>query len=383
MTRPFDVLVAGLGAMGSAAAFHLASRGQRVLGLDRFHPPHTHGSSHGLTRIIREAYFEHPCYVPLIQRAYELWTDLQSRAGRPLLRITGGLMIGPPGSPIHAGALSSARQHRLPHQELTAAEVRRRFPALQPTDDLAAVWEPRAGILFPESCLDAHLAAARNLGAELRFGEPMLEWTRDGEGLRIRTDRDTYLARSLVLCLGAWAPQTLATFQPRIVPLQVERQVLFWFEAARAAESFGPTHCPVHLWQAPEGEYFYGFPDLGDGIKVARHHSGTPTTPDTLQREVTPGDEASMRRHVQRFLPAADGRFRSAAVCLYTNTPDSHFWIDRLPGHPNIVVASPCSGHGFKFASVIGEIVADEIMAQPSRFDMSLFRTRAFPQAGS
>ncbi|HAM70099.1 MAG TPA: N-methyl-L-tryptophan oxidase [Verrucomicrobiales bacterium] len=374
MTRRPDVIIAGLGAMGSAAAHHLASRGLRVLGLDRFTPPHTQGSSHGRTRIIREAYFEHPLYVPIVQRAYDLWDELQREAGRPLLQITGGLMIGPPGGPLYQGARTSARQHRLSHELLEAREVRRRFPALQPTDDLAAVWEPRAGILFPEECISAHLRLAAARHAELHFDEPVLRWEPDGEGVRVETGRGTYRASHLVISAGPWARSLLNTTPEP--PLQVERQVLLWLGATGNPGAFAPERCPIHLWQTPGGEYFYGFPNLGDGVKLACHHSGTPTTPEEVCREVLPADEAALRAHVRAYLPDANGPVLSGAVCLYTNTPDAHFWIDRHPLHPQVRIVSPCSGHGFKFASAIGEIVAEEVTGVGSRFDLSLFRSR-------
>src|SRR5213082_3276056 len=222
MATRFDAIIVGLGALGSATAYHLAKRGKKILGLDRFNPPHALGSSHGQTRIIREAYFEHPLYVPLIQRAYELWAELEKQTGRSLLRQTGGLMIGRPDSAVVSGAKRSAEEHRLRHEILAAAEVRRRFPALQPTDEMLAVWEPRAGILFPETCIEAHLTMARKQGADLRTDEPAVSWEGEGGGVRVVTSKGAYQANQLVLTAGSWIPSLLRDLQ---LPLVVERQV--------------------------------------------------------------------------------------------------------------------------------------------------------------
>jgi sarcosine oxidase len=369
----FDTIIAGLGAMGSAAAFHLARRGQRVLGFDRFTPPHAFGSSHGQTRIIREAYFEHPIYVPLVQRAYTLWDDLARAAEMGLFKQTGGLMIGRPDSIVFRGAKHSAETHRLPHEILTADQVRRCYSALRPDDDMLAVRESRAGILFPERCIAAHLALAARHGAALHYDEPLLKWEPDGDGVRVITAKAGYLARQLILSAGSWVNYLLPG---RRLPVTIERQVLYWFEAKRSQAHFYPDRLPIHLWQFDGKHFFYGFPDLGEGVKVARHHEGELTSPETVPREVTPTEVEAMRAIVRRYLPDADGPLRTAAVCLYTNTPDEHFWIDRLPDCPQVVVASPCSGHGFKFSSAIGEALADIATQVEPRFDLSLFRAR-------
>jgi sarcosine oxidase len=373
MAGKFDVIIIGLGAMGSAAASHLAQSGQRVLGLDRFTPPHTFGSSHGQTRIIREAYFEHPVYVPMVQRAYELWVELATRSRMELFRQTGGLMIGRPDSRVVSGAKASADTHRLPHEILNAQEVRRRFPTLRPADDMMAVLEPRAGILFPERCLTAHLRLAREHGASLGCEEPVLSWEPDGDGVKVTTTKGEYRAGQLILSAGSWIHSLLPGLN---LPFRVERQIQFWFDPKRSPALFQPEHCPIHLWQFDGSHLFYGFPDLGDGVKVACHHDGERSSPEEIRRDVAPEEIEAMRRIVRRFLPDADGPLRSATVCLYTNTPDEHFWIDRHPEHPQVLIASPCSGHGFKFSSVIGEILKDLICGKATGFDLSLFRHR-------
>ena len=327
----------------------------------------------------REAYFEHPTYVPMVQRAYVLWEELARAANAPLLLQTGGLMIGAPDSIVFAGAKRSADTHRLPHEVLTAHEVRQRFPALRPADDMLAVLEPRAGILFPERCVAAHLALAARHGANLRCEEPVLRWSASEHGVEVTTTKDTYRAGQMSLSAGSWARELLPGLNP---PLTVERQVLFWFEPQTVPRQFYPDRCPIHLWEIPardEGngrKFFYGFPDLGEGVKVACHHDGATVSPDFVSREVAPAEVESMRGLLRRYLPQADGPLRSSTVCLYTNTPDEHFWIDRHPAHPQVIIASPCSGHGFKFSSVIGEILSDLATVGKSQFDLGLFGNR-------
>lgn len=366
--------------MGSAAAFHLAHRGIPVLGFDRFAPPHSQGSSHGKTRIIREAYFEDPAYVPIVRRAYQLWRDLEVEARTTLLLRTGGLMIGQPGSALVDGARGSAQMHRLEHEVLSAAEVQRRFPCLRPEADMVAVYEPRAGILFPEACVRAHLTLAQAYGAQIRTHEPLLRWKADGTGVAVTTESATYEAECLIISAGAWAGQLLTDLRP---PLTVERQVQYWFDPIGSSASFSANRCPVHLWQVDDQEVFYGVPDVGEGVKVARHHGGIWGSPDTMSYEVDEQEITDMRALMRRFMPDADGAFRSAAVCMYTNTPDGHFWIDRHPAHDNVLIVSACSGHGFKFSSVIGEILADLVTQRATSLDLSAFGNRRWQHTGT
>jgi sarcosine oxidase len=263
-TNHHDVIVAGLGAMGGATAYHLARRGIRVLGLDRFAPPHALGSSHGRTRVIRQAYFEHPAYVPLVQRAFTLWRELEAETGRALLRLTGAVMLGGPESEAVRGTLRSAVEHRLPHERLSADEVRRRFPAFRPDAEMVGVWEPAAGALAVEAGVRAHLEAARAAGAELRFGEPVLEWRAKGGGVEVVTERGLHSAGSLVLAAGAWMRELVDW-----LPLQIERQVQCWFRPAGDGALLRPGRCPVFLWELPNGMVFYGLPDFGEGVKAA------------------------------------------------------------------------------------------------------------------
>jgi sarcosine oxidase len=368
--RAYDVAVVGLGAMGSHTALELATRGRRVLGIDRHRPPHTLGSTHGRTRIIREAYFEEPLYVPIVQRAYDLWRRLEERSGARLLRVTGGLMLGASESEVVAGARASAVEHGLPYEELSARQVRERFPAYAVPDEHEAILEPRAGFLEPEAAVEATLALAAAAGAELRFDEPV----RELEGNALRTARGTYVADRVVVAAGPWLPELV----PGLAALfTAARQPLLWLDPQEPA-LFTPERFPVFVWEWKPGWAFYGFPDVGDGFKVAVHHHGEATTPDAVDRRLRPDDEEAIRELVRRFFPAGDGELREFAVCLYTNTPDEHFVIDRLPDDERVLVASPCSGHGFKFAPAVGEILADLATGESPRFDLAPFALRRF-----
>jgi sarcosine oxidase len=365
MRRGYDVAVVGLGAMGSQAVLELASRGVRVLGFDRYHPPHTLGSTHGSTRIIREAYFEEPLYVPIVQRAYELWRRLEERSRAQLLTPTGGLMLGAPDSQVVVGARASAVEHGLPFEELSAAAVRARYPAYAVPDDHAAIYEPRAGFLAPEAAVEAALRLATEAGAELRFDEPVLEL----DGGTLRTGRGTYVAERVVVSAGAWLPELL----PELAgAFSVARQPLLWL-APRQPELFTPERFPIFVWEWEPGWAFYGFPDVGEGFKVAVHHHGERTTPGAADRELRAADEEAIRVLVERFFPAGDGELVKSSVCLYTNTPDEHFVLDRLPQDERVIVASPCSGHGFKFAPALGEVLADLATGEQPRFDLAPF----------
>jgi sarcosine oxidase len=367
----FDTILIGGGAMGSAAAWQLTARGQRVLVLDRFRPPHPHGSTHGETRVIREAYFEHPAYVPLVQRAYDLWRELERQTGKSLLRITGGLMIGPPAGVVFNGARTSAEQHGLPHEILEAGEIERRFPALRIPEQFQAVLEPRAGILKVEACVAAGLETAVHHGACLRFDEPVISWRATNGGVEVVTDQGVYSAGQLVLAGGAWLAQLL----PQLAAsLRVERQVLHWFQPTRAPELHAPDRLPVHVVEYEAGRFFYALPDVGTGVKTALHHQGATVSPDAVDREVTMDEQAGMGRLAGDYLPGLAPLPQQSVTCLYTNTPDEHFLIDHHPEHAQVLIVSPCSGHGFKFASAIGEVVADLVTAGKSRFDLSLFK---------
>lgn len=287
----YDVIVVGLGGMGSSAAYHLAARGQRVLGLEKFTPAHDKGSSHGGSRIIRQSYFEDPAYVPLLLRAYELWEKLAADSDREVYRITGGLFSGAPDCLTVAGSLRASRQWDLPHELLSADEITARFPTFAPKPDDVALYEAKAGFARPELTVRAHIDLAERAGADLHFGEPVLEWLEAGEGVRVTTARGTYTAGQLVICPGAWAPQLLAEFG---IPITVERQVLYWFDPAGGTPSF--EEHPIFIHENPGGEQVYGFPAIdgaSGGVKVAFFRKGVECTPETIDRRV--GDDEIAR----------------------------------------------------------------------------------------
>ena len=375
----FDVIVLGLGGMGSAAAAHLAAGGQRVLGLEQFQPAHAFGSSHGRSRVIRLAYFEHPSYVPLLLRAYELWEQLERDSGRSLLTITGGLMVGTPESEVVSGSLRSAREHGLAHEMLDAAEIRRRFSPFTPGPGIVALHEPRAGVLRPEEAIHAHLERACADGADLRFGERVVDWHAGPSGsVEVRTMRERHEAGRLVIAPGAWAP---ALFKLPSLPLEVERQVLYWFDPVGGAAAFAADRFPIYIWDLGAGVQCYGFPADEAGVKVAffRTGGGARCTADSVERVVEPDEVIAMRHALAPCLPAlASGRLTETATCMYTLTPDHHFVIGLHPDHSQVVIASPCSGHGYKFASVVGEILAELAIEGTTRQPIDLFAPLRF-----
>ena len=343
--------------MGSAAAYALAARGLRVLGVDADHPPHRHGSHHGESRIIRKAYYEHPAYVPLLERAFVAWRELEEQAQAKLFRRTGGLMIGAPTGELVAGVLASARAHQLRHEVLSSDELAARYPQFRIEPSMTAVWEEDAGILYPEACVRAFLEGARAAKAELRYGEPALEWSCGPQGVRVTTAQGRYSAGSLVLSAGAGMGELVAELRAQ---LRIERQVFAHFAPAGEGTDLALGRLPIFCLEEPDGAFYYGFPDLGNGCKIARHHGAA--------------DIADIRAFMERRLPQANGALKAREECLYTNTPDSHFIVDRHPRHDEVIVASVCSGHGFKFAPVMGEIVAALVQGRRTAFDLSMFR---------
>jgi sarcosine oxidase len=373
LSATHDVIVVGGGAMGSAAAAHLAAAGQRVLLLERFSPGHEGGSSHGLTRIIRLAYFEHPSYVPLLRRAYELWFALEGRSGETLLHRTGGLDIGAEGTRVFEGSLASCGAHDLPHEVLDGDALTRRFPAWRVPRGTRAVLQPDAGFLLPERCIAAHLAMARAHGADVRFEERVREWASLNGRVRVTTDRGAYEAGQLVLAAGAWMGDVAPSLASRLV---VERQVLGWFEVADR-DLFAPARFPIFVHEAAEGT-FYGFPEFGvPGLKIGRyHHRAECVDPDSMDRTVGAADERVLRDGLARYLPGANGARLDARTCLFTNTRDEHFIVARDPSASEVLLLSPCSGHGFKFASVIGEVASELVTRGSPRHEIGLFRWR-------
>jgi monomeric sarcosine oxidase len=366
----YDVAIIGLGAMGSAAAHHLASRGARVLGLEQFTPAHDQGSSHGDSRIIRQAYFEHPSYVPLLRRAYELWEAAEAESGRHLLTLTGGLMIGRPEAATVAGSRLSAQTWELEHEVLDAAAVRRRFPTFALAEDEVAVHEERAGFVAPEETVLAQVDLARRHGAQLRFGERVLAWDVRGDGVEVTTATERHRADRLVISAGAWAPQLLRLR----LPMRVERQIMHWFAPEGGIAPFAADRHPVYVWEDTTGEQIYGFPARpGEATaKVAFFHRPVPTDPDHVDRQVLPQEIQEIESYVSTRLPALTRHVR-ALTCLYTTTPDHHFVLGPHPDHPRVSVAAGFSGHGFKFTPVVGEILADLALDGATDHDIALF----------
>lgn len=371
----YDVAVVGLGAMGSATLCALARRGARAIGIERFVPGHDRGSSHGETRVIRLGYFEHPSYVPLLRRTYELWRELEAASGRRLLHITGIAEIGPPRGTVVPGTLLASRAHGLPHEVLKAAVLMDRFPAFRIPPDYVGVVQPDGGFVTPEPAIEAQLRLAKAAGAEIRTGTRVDSITPRGNGVRLAIGQDDIEADKVIVSAGPWVKQLLPDLP---VQLRVTRQVMAWFRPVEAAP-FAPERFPVFLLENRHGVH-YGFPPHGDDtVKVAKHHHADEAVePDRYDRGVSAADEAMIRAALADHIPAANGNLVTAKTCLYTVTPDGDFIIDRMPGAPDIIVASPCSGHGFKFAPVIGEILADIAITGATRHDISRFRLDRF-----
>lgn len=372
------VIVIGLGAMGSSAALHLAARGHRILGFDQFTPPHSYGSSHGQTRIIRQSYWEDPRYVPLLLRAYELWRRLEVDTSQSLLHITGGLMIGRAGGDLVTRSAASAERFALPHELLSAAQIRRSFPAFRIDDDWVALWERNAGYLYAEACVAQQLQQSALAGADLHFNEPVMEWNAPPDGgVSVRTARNTYAADHLVITAGPWAPEPLRGLK---LPLSVTRQVVFWFEPLGDIELFRGERMPIYIREIEKNQpLLYGFPLTGpdsEGVKVGLHGSDQYCTPETVDREIRAKDELVIRERLAEALPLLAGRLIHAETCLYTMTPDEHFVIDRHPEFSQVTLAAGFSGHGFKFASVLGEVLADLATDRKPGYDLALFSLR-------
>ena len=361
--------------MGSATLFHLARRGFRVLGLERYDLLHEHGSSHGLTRIIRLAYWEHPTYVALLRRSYELWRELEQLAAERLLYITGSVDAGPADGPIFTGALRSSELHGLPHEVMSGRELHRRFPGYRLPADLQCLYQPDGGFLLPERCNLAHSHAAVSCGAEVRTRQPVLDWGVGAGRCWVRTAQGRFEAGRLVICAGAWASKLVPELDRLAVP---ERQVLAWLQPERP-EYFTPEVFPVFYIEVEEGRY-YGFPTFEvPGFKFGKyHHRGEQVDPDAMNRETEPADEELLRTFAERYFPDAAGPTLMLKTCLFTNSPDSHFILDLHPTHPEVALAAGFSGHGYKFCSVVGEIMADLVEKGGTHHDIEFFGLRRF-----
>ena len=375
MVEHFDTIVIGVGGMGSATLYELAKAGQNVLGLEAFDIPHDRGSSHGVNRIIRLAYYEDAAYVPLLQRAYELWHELEDVSHERLLITTGSLDAGPEDDEVFQGSYASCLEHGLNHEVLDADALAARFPAYQLPAGFKAVWQPDGGFLLSERCIVAFVMAARARGARVRARERVLRWHADNTGVQVHTSDRQYHAEQLVITAGAWASRLIPELNTYA---QAERQVLGWFEPSNP-RAFTPEAFPVFNLRVPDGRY-YGFPEYSvPGFKIGRyHHLNEHVNPDTLTRDVTAEDERVLRDCVSRYFPAANGATMSLKTCMFTNSPDEHFIIGKHPAHERVTLAAGFSGHGFKFCAVIGEIMAQLVTRNNSSHALDLFAPERF-----
>lgn len=372
----YDLIVIGTGAIGSAALWRAAQHGLNVLGLDRFPPGHDQGSSHGRTRIIRQAYFEHPDYVPLLLRTYELWSELELARAERLFYQTGLLQVGPADGHVVPGVLESARRHGLDVESLSAQECRKRFPAFAVSDDCQGVFEHQAGYLRVERCVGAQAEEAQRLGAQMQCGVTVTGWKADRDHVEVTTDQASYQAERVIITAGAWASQLLSDLG---VPLVVRRKPQFWFDVQDTSYD-AERGCPAYLFETPGG-VFYGFPRIDEhGVKVAEHTGGEAVTdPLTVDRAERPADLARVRAFTQRYLPRLSDRRLAHSVCMYTMSSDEHFIVDRHPATERVAFAAGLSGHGFKFAPVLGEALIDLATNGAAALPIAFLSLRRFP----
>jgi sarcosine oxidase len=383
--KKFDVIVLGLGAMGSSAVYQLAKRGSRVLGLDQFSPPHAQGSTHGETRITRLAIGEGEEYVDFAVRSHQIWREIERESGKKLLFSVGGLIISSPDSTSSAHVpnffsttLDVAKKKNIAHEELDAAAIRRRFPQFGVKDDEKGYFEPEAGYLSPEECIKTQLDLAKTHGASIQTNEKVIEFSSNGSNVTVKTDKDTYVGKRLVLTAGPWLPGLIGP--PYSGHLKVYRQVLYWFDIRKEAGGlFAPGRFPVFIWNLPDKKYgIYGFPAVdgpGGGVKIATEQLEKTTTPGTIDRVVSREETVEMYENfVAPYFPGLTGRCpKNPVTCMYTATEGARFLIDWHPGHRNVFVVSPCSGHGFKHSPAVGEVVAQTVLGEQSKLDRSEF----------
>jgi sarcosine oxidase len=384
----YDVVILGLGAMGSAASYQLAKRGARVLGLDRYTPPHKFGSSHGETRITRLAIGEGVHYTPLALRSHEIWREIEKETGADLLTATGGLILSSNrrGGRMHvenffANTVAAAEKYGIAHEILDAPSLRQRFPQFRIGDEEAGYYEREAGFLRPENCIAAQLALARKHGAAVQTGETLMRYDASRDGVTVTTDRGRYCADRLIVAAGAWLPNLIGARYAHL--FRIYRQVLYWFDVAGLVDPFLPERCPVFIWEVPGArQAIYGFPAIdgaNGGVKVATERYEAATTPETVDRTVAPDEISEMyEAYVAPYLPALGPKCVKAVTCLYTVTPDAGFVIDVHPEWDRVIVASPCSGHGFKHSAAIGQALSELVLDGRSRFDLGAFALSRF-----
>lgn len=388
MQKKFDTIVLGLGAMGSAALYQLAKRGNKVLGIDQFTPPHTFGSSHGDTRITRQAIGEGEQYTPLSQRSYEIWRELERKTGKKLLEITGGLIIssGAKTAINHVpeffeNTIKAAKKYKIKHEVLDASQIRKRFPQFNVQDNEVGYYEPNAGFLRPEECVNAQISMAKKYGATTLTNEKVTSFSEKVGVIKVKTNLNEYEAKKLIVSAGPWLPTLI---DPKYAKLfRIIRQVLFWFDVKTSIERFESKNFPIFIWELQgEKQGIYGFPAIDGqkgGVKIASEQYETTTTADTVKREVSKKEiEIMYKNFVAPYFPDLSDKCIKSVSCLYTCTPDSHFVIDKHPKYQSVIIASPCSGHGFKHSAAIGEVLAQLVIDGKSQIDISSFKLNRF-----
>jgi sarcosine oxidase len=369
------VIVVGLGAHGSSTAYQLAKRGVDVIGIDQFRPPHSMGSSHGPSRVLRMAYKEGPDYVPLLRRSFDLWHELNGLYHEPSFEVTGGLFMGQPTGRAMTGMQAASQEQDVEIQLMTPAEVREKYPSFLIPDGWEAIYDPKSGAIFPEIAVAAHLSLATQTGADLHFDEQVTGWSATSSGVTVTTSNGEYEADSLILTTGVWIPGMLGDLE---LPFEIERVSLWMLEPRANHDFFRAGNFPNASFEIGDKYPLYMQADYGTGVKLALDHHGTPTTPETVNRSINQEDHDKIFEHIRRFVPDLDGKVLDSDVCMYTNTPDLNFVVDKHPAHDNVIIGSACSGHGFKFAPVMGEILADLALEGESQFNLEMFSATRF-----
>ena len=366
----YDVIIIGLGAMGSAASYYLSKNGVKVLGLDTYEPPHKLGSSHGHTRVIREAYHEGTSYVPIVKRAYELWNELDHEIEDKLILEYGGMYLGDDGKYL-SDAKKSAKKYDIPIKEFSSNEIKEKYNILNPPNNFKGLLENRSGAVFPEKAISNFLSKSINNGSSHNYNEKVIGWGKQSKFYKVETDKNNYFAEKLIFSSGAWIKNLVPSLK---LPVKIERQVLFWFDPIKDKDRFHYSNMPNTGWDLDNGMEFYTQPNIENkGFKVAMHHNGKFISENDLNRESNADDLSIVKNFLEEYIPLANGKLIDSRVCVYTNTPDFDFIIDFYPNDENIIICSPCSGHGFKFTPAIGEICSELVINNGTNYDLSEF----------
>ena len=366
----YDVIIIGLGAMGSAASYYLSKNGVKVLGLDTYEPPHKLGSSHGHTRVIREAYHEGTSYVPIVKRAYELWNELDHEIEDKLILEYGGMYLGDDGKYL-SDAKKSAKKYDIPIKEFSSKEIKEKYNILNPPNNFKGLLENRSGAVFPEKAISNFLSKSINNGSSHNYNEKVIGWEKQSKFYKVETDKNNYFAEKLIFSSGAWIKNLVPSLK---LPVKIERQVLFWFDPIKDKDKFHYSNMPNTGWDLDNGMEFYTQPNIENkGFKVAMHHNGKFISEDDLNRESNADDLSIVKNFLEEYIPLANGKLIDSRVCVYTNTPDLDFIIDFYPNDENLIICSPCSGHGFKFTPAIGEICSELVINNGTNYDLSEF----------